>query len=67
MGSTHTIFNKSWKQHPMKQQLYSHLLPISKTIQDEQDMWDTAREARMNSLVTFFYRPLNMNVPVLAD
>ena len=24
---------KSWKQHPTKQQLYSHLPPISKTIQ----------------------------------
>ena len=28
-----TILNKSWKQHPTKQQLYGHLLPISKTIQ----------------------------------
>ena len=27
------ILNKSWKQHPMKQQLYGHLSPISKTIQ----------------------------------
>ena len=27
------ILNKSWKQHPTKQQLYGHLLPISKTIQ----------------------------------
>ena len=27
------ILNKSKKQHPMKQQLYSHLSPISKTIQ----------------------------------
>ena len=26
------ILNKSRKQHPMKQQLYGHLLPISKTI-----------------------------------
>ena len=25
--------NKSWKKHPMKQQLYGHLCPISKTIQ----------------------------------
>ena len=31
-----TILNKSWKQHPMKQQLYSHLPPISKTIQVRQ-------------------------------
>ena len=28
-----TILNKSWKQHPTKQQLYCHLPPISKIIQ----------------------------------
>ena len=27
------ILNKSWRQHPTKQQLYSHLPPIKKTIQ----------------------------------
>ena len=27
------VLNKSWKQHPTKQQLYGHLPPISKTIQ----------------------------------
>ena len=27
-----TILNKSWKQHPTKQQLYGHLPPIAKTI-----------------------------------
>ena len=27
------ILNKSWRQHPTKQQLYSHLTPIRKTIQ----------------------------------
>ena len=26
--------NKTWKQHPTKQRLYSHLPPISKTIQE---------------------------------
>ena len=26
------ILNKSWKQYPTKQQMYDHLLPISKTI-----------------------------------
>ena len=26
------IWNKSWRQHPTKQQLYSHLQPITKTI-----------------------------------
>ena len=27
------IFNKSWRQHPTRRQLYSHLPPITKTIQ----------------------------------
>ena len=27
------ILNKSWRQHPIEQQLYGHLLPITKTIQ----------------------------------
>ena len=27
------ILNKSWRQHPTKRQLYSHLPPITKTIQ----------------------------------
>ena len=27
------ILNKSWQQHPIKHQLYGHLLPIRKTIQ----------------------------------
>ena len=26
------ILNRSWRQHPTKQQLYDHLLPITKTI-----------------------------------
>ena len=28
------ILNKSWRQHPTKHQLYGHLPPITKTIQD---------------------------------
>ena len=27
------ILDQSWRQHPTKQQLYSHILPITKTIQ----------------------------------
>ena len=27
------ILNRSWRQHPTKQQLYGHLPPITKTIQ----------------------------------
>ena len=30
------ILNKSWRQHPTKQQLYSHLPPITKTIKIRQ-------------------------------
>ena len=30
------VLNKSWRQHPTKQQLYSHLPPIMKTIQISQ-------------------------------
>ena len=30
------ILNKSWRQHPTKQQLYGHLPPITKTIQVRQ-------------------------------
>ena len=45
------ILNKSWKQHPTKQQLYSHLslTSLKPSKLDEQDMWDTAGEIRMNS------------------
>ena len=28
-----TVLDKSWRQHPTKQQLYDHLPPIMKTIQ----------------------------------
>ena len=30
------ILNKSWRQHPTKQQLYGYLLPITKTIKIRQ-------------------------------
>ena len=30
------ILNKSWRQHPTYHQLFGHLLPITKTIQDRQ-------------------------------
>ena len=39
----------------------------SKMNQDEQDMQDTAGEAKMNLLVMFFYGPLRMDMPVLDD
>ena len=28
-----TLLNKTWKQHPTKQQLFSNLPPLSRTIQ----------------------------------
>ena len=30
------VLNESWRQHPIKQQLYGHLTPITKTIQVRQ-------------------------------
>ena len=44
-----SYFEQILEATPMKQQLYGHLPPISITIQDKQDMQDTAREAKMNS------------------
>ena len=47
------IMNKSWKKHPMKKQLHNSTktyLPSQKpSKKDEQDMWDSAGEARTNS------------------
>ena len=40
------VLNKYWKQHPTRWQLYSHLPPISQTIQDKQDMRHTAGEKK---------------------
>ena len=47
------ILNKSWRQHPTKQQLYCHLSPISKTIQVRQNRlvgncWRSRDELRCN-------------------
>ena len=43
------ILNKFWRQHPTKQQLYSHLPPITKT-----------GEVGTSSSVIYFYGPLYM-------
>ena len=44
------ILNKSWGQHPTKQQLYSHQTPITKLSKlDEPDMQDTAGEVGTSS------------------
>ena len=34
---------------------------------DKQDIWGTAGETRTNSQVMFFYEPLHMDVPLLAN
>ena len=44
------ILNKSWWQHPTKQQLYDHLPPSRKLSKlDEPDMQDTDGEAGTSS------------------
>ena len=44
------ILNKSWRQHPTKQQMYSHLPPSQKLSKlDKQDIQDTAGEVGTNS------------------
>ena len=52
------ILNKSWRQHPTKQQLYAHLPPIKL---DESEMWDTAGEVRTNSLAIYSCGYLDMD------
>ena len=54
------VLNKSWNQHSTKQQLYSHLLPISTTIQDTRN---TVGKARKNWKITFSYG--HMDAPML--
>ena len=57
------ILNKSWWQHPTKQQLYRHLQPIRKLSKlDEPDIQDTAGEVRTSSKVMYSYGLLNMAV-----
>ena len=55
------ILNKSWQQQPTRHQLYSHLPPITKTIQGRRtDMQDTAGEARTSSSVIYSNGPPHM-------
>ena len=64
------ILNKSWKQHPSKQQLYGYLPPISKTIQIKQTRHcallakSTAGGVRTNSEVTFSNRHAGDSWPI---
>ena len=50
-GMLRAILNKSWRQHPTKQQLYKH----------EPDMQDTAEEVGTSSLVMYSCGTLHMN------
>ena len=54
------ILNKSWRQYSTRHQIFGHLPPITKTIQDELDMQDTAGEARTSSLGMYSYGPPHM-------
>ena len=56
------ILNKSWRQHPAKEQLYGYLPIIMKLSKlDEPDiMWYTAREVGTNSQVTYSGGTLHM-------
>ena len=46
------ILNKSWRQHPMRHQLYGSCLPSRKLYKlDEPDTWDTAGEARTSDVL----------------
>ena len=60
----HAVLNKSWNEHPTKQQLYDLLLPISQTTQVRQKK--TQRIQLENQGETPKLR-LNMNERVLAD
>ena len=51
-----SVLNKSWKQHPTKQQLYCHLPPIPQTIQGKwtkhaEHCWRTKDELISNFLL----------------
>ena len=63
------ILNESWKQHPMKRQLYCHLLPISKNVQirrirHARHCW-RSKEDLISDILLF--DTLHMDVSVLAD
>ena len=47
-----TILNKSWKQHPIKEQLYGYLPPISKTIQIRRTRHAEHRWRSKNELIS---------------
>ena len=60
------ILNKSWKQRLTNQKLYSHLPPISKTIEIKRTRY-VGHCWRSKTEVTISDGPFHMNVPVLAN
>ena len=63
------FFNKFWKQHLTKQQLYGHLSLISQTISSKINiMLDTAGGSKdNNNKATFSRRLLHIDTPVFVD
>ena len=61
----HAILNESWKQS-FPQIAAAQLLTFHLK-NHEHDVQDTASEARKNSWVTFFYGPLHLDLPLLAN
>ena len=62
-----TVLNKSWKQHATQQQLYSHLLPISKTIQLRWTRHAGHCWRKDQFLCDVFSEPLHIETPVPVD
>ena len=56
------ILNRSWKQHPTKQQPYGHLVVLI-----SQTMLGTAGEVRTNSSATFSNRVLRLDPTELVE
>ena len=55
------ILNKSWKQHSTRQQLYSHLPPIKKTIQVRPTRYVEHSWRNRNKLMTYSCGPLRID------
>ena len=62
------VLNKSWKQYSSKEKLYSHLRPISQSIQE---IWEryaaTAAEVVMKLEAMFSAETLRREIPEYAD
>ena len=61
------FLNKSWKQNPTKQQLYSYLFSTSQTIHVKGPRQAGALLENNKDDLTMFYELLHMDTTVLAD